>query len=128
MGQFTGLFSGLEEAETKPQTKAKASKTENRSTEKKTAEATIATPAKALQTAKTKPEVKKPSSNGNAARMDAPAPMRGKRSHPDYTQAPAFVRKDTYKAVKIALLNEERGLDYSDLVEELLTAWLKNKR
>ncbi len=128
MGQFTGLFSGLEKAETKPQTKANASKTEKRGAERKTAEAMTATPAKALQTAKTKPEAKKPSSNGNAVKIDAPTPMRGKRSHPDYTQAPAFVRKDTYKAVKIALINDERGLDYSDLVEELLNAWLKNKR
>ncbi len=128
MGQFTGLFSGLEKAETKPQTKAKASKTENRSSDRKTAEATTAPPAKALQPAKTKPEAKKPSRNGTAAKIDAPAPIRGKRSHPDYTQAPAFVRKDTYKAVKIALLNDERGLNYSDLIEELLTAWLTNKR
>ncbi len=108
MGQFTGLFSGLEKTETKPQTKANASKTENRGAERQTAEATTAPPAKELQAVKNKPEAKKPSSNGNAAKMDAPAPMRGKRSHPDYTQAPAFVRKDTYKAVKIALINDER--------------------
>ncbi len=50
------------------------------------------------------------------------------KDNPDICRAPAFVRKDTYKAVKIALLNDESGLDYSDLVEELLTAWLTNKR
>ncbi len=128
MGQFTGLFSGLEKTETKPQTKANASKTEKRSADRKTAEATTALSAKELRVVKNKPEAKKPSSNGNVIKMDAPAPMRGKRSHPDYTQAPAFVRKDTYKAVKIALINDERGLDYSDLIEELLIAWLKDKR
>lgn len=122
MGQFTNLFQGLENDE-KKQPKVKNSKTAQISTAKKTAAAPA---AKELKTVQTKPAATKPKTNGKAA--DAPAPMRGKRSHPDYTQAPAFVRKDTYKAVKIALLNDERGLDYSDLVEELLTAWLKGKR
>lgn len=123
MGQFTGLFNGLDNAEPKP--KAKANSTAKRNAAKQTTTATEEAPAKALQTAKGNPNSKE--ANGNAATPTA-VPMRGKRSHPDYTQAPAFVRKDTYKAVKIALLNDERGLDYSDLIEELLTAWLKDKR
>lgn len=125
MGQFTGLFKELDSKEKKP-TKGKTSKPAQDKAEKITAEPTTAPAAKELKTVKAKPAATKPKTNGKAA--DAPAPMRGKRSHPDYTQAPAFVRKDTYKAVKIALLNDERGLDYSDLVEELLTAWLKGKR
>lgn len=119
MGQFTGFFNELEKTEQKP----KASNTAKRSAEKQTTAATEKTLTKALRNAKDKPNDKQ--ANGNAANA---APVRGKRSHPDYTQAPAFVRKDTYKAVKIALLNDERGLDYSDLVEELLTAWLANKK
>jgi hypothetical protein len=118
MGQFTGLLNELDTAATKPQPKAKANNTAKRSPQKQAA-ATEEAPAKALPTSKGKP------ANGKAATA---APMRGKRSHPDYTQAPAFVRKDTYKAIKIALLNDERGLDYSDLVEELLTAWLTKKK
>lgn len=117
MGQFTGLLNELDAAATKPQPKAKANNTAKRSLEKKAAMPEETTP-KTLPTSKGKP------ANGNAAPA---APIRGKRSHPDYTQAPAFIRKDTYKAVKIALLNDERGLDYSDLVEELLTAWLAKK-
>ena len=127
MGQFTGLFQGLDSTEKKP-SKATANKPMQSNAEKITEAATAATPAKALKIAKTKPEIKKPSINTKSVKIETPAPVRGKRSHPDYTQAPAFVRKDTYKAVKIALLNGERGLDYSDLVEELLTAWLKDKR
>jgi DNA-directed RNA polymerase sigma subunit (sigma70/sigma32) len=123
VGQFTGLFKELDNTEKKP-TKAKTNKTAQTSAAKKTVEVAATTPAKVLQTAKAKPEAKKPIST---AKTETPALMRGKRSHPDYTQAPAFVRKNTYKAVKIALLNDERGLDYSDLVEELLTAWLKNR-
>lgn len=110
MGQFTGLLNELDNAATKPQPKAKT-------------DAAKEAPAKALRNAKNKSNDKQANGNGATA-----APMRGKRSHPDYTQAPAFVRKDTYKAVKIALLNDERGLDYSDLVEELLTAWLASKK
>jgi len=123
VGQFTGLFNGLDNAEPKP--KVKANNTAKRSAVKQATEATEETPAKDSPTTKSKPDGKQ--ANENAAPKTA-APMRGKRSHPDYTQAPAFVRKDTYKAVKIALLNDERSLDYSDLVEELLTAWLANKR
>lgn len=121
MGQFTGLFNGLENAEPK----AKVRSTAKRNVAKQATAATKETPAKVSPTAKSKPNGKQ--ENRNAATTTA-APMRGKRSHPDYTQAPAFVRKDTYKAVKIALLNDERGLDYSDLVEELLTAWLTGRR
>jgi hypothetical protein len=123
VGQFTGLFNGLEKAEPKQQPKAKTDNAAKRSAAKQINAATEKAPAKALRNAKAKPNDKP--TNGNAATT---APMRGKRSHPAYTQAPAFVRKDTYKAVKIALLNDERSIDYSDLVEELLTAWLKNKR
>ncbi len=123
MGQFTGLFNGLDNAEPKP--KVKANSTAKRNAVKQTTAATEETPAKASPTTKSKSDGKQ--ANENAAPKTS-APMRGKRSHPDYTQAPAFVRKDTYKAVKIALLNDDRGLDYSDLVEELLTAWLANKR
>lgn len=123
MGQFTGLFNGLDNTEPKP--KVKANNTAKRNAVKQTITATEETLAKVSPTTKSKPNDKQ--ANENAATMTA-APMRGKRSHPDYTQAPAFVRKDTYKAVKIALLNDERGLDYSDLIEELLTAWLTNKR
>jgi len=124
VGQFTELFNGLENAEPKPQRKAKSDSTAKRNPEKQTA-ATKEAPAKALPSSKSKPKSKE--ANGNAAAATT-APMRGKRSHPDYTQAPAFVRKDTYKAIKIALLNDDRGLDYSDLVQELLTAWLADRK
>jgi hypothetical protein len=125
VGQFTELFNGLENAEPKSQRKAKADNTAKRSPEKQTTAAAKEAPAKALPSSKSKPKSKE--GNGNAAIAIA-APVRGKRSHPDYTQAPAFVRKDTYKAIKIALLNDDRGLDYSDLVQELLTAWLSDRK
>jgi len=48
----------------------------------------------------------------------------GKRSHPDFEQITAYIRKDTHHAVKIELLNN--GKEFSELVEELLGQWLKS--
>lgn len=110
MGQFSGLLNELES------TGKKSPKTTNKATKR--------SPEKANPViSKQSPKASKTTTV--EAIETAPARMRGKRSDPAYTQAPAFIRKDTYKAVKIALLNDERKLDYSDLVEELLTAWLK---
>jgi hypothetical protein len=50
---------------------------------------------------------------------------RGKRSDADYRQVSAYVRRDTYQKVKIALLEEDR--EFSDLVEELLEGWLESR-
>ena len=55
-------------------------------------------------------------------------PATGKRTNPDYDQTTAYVRKDTYKAVRIALIEEGEERDYSELVEELLAKWLKSRR
>jgi hypothetical protein len=55
-------------------------------------------------------------------------PATGKRNDPDYDQTTAYIRKDTYKAVRIALLEDGDGTEYSELVEELLSNWLKNRR
>ena len=45
---------------------------------------------------------------------------RGKRSNPDYEQVSAYIRKNTYRDVKIALLQQAENKDFSALVEELL--------
>lgn len=49
----------------------------------------------------------------------------GKRSHPDYEQVTAYIRRDTHHSVKIALLKENQGREFSELVEELLAEWVK---
>ena len=49
----------------------------------------------------------------------------GKRSHPDFEQITAYIRKDTHHAAKITLLNNG-GKEFSELVEELLNQWLKS--
>ena len=50
---------------------------------------------------------------------------RGKRSDPDFEQITAYIRKQTHQGVKIALLQEGSGQEFSELVEDLLARWLK---
>ncbi len=49
---------------------------------------------------------------------------KGKRSNPDYEQVTAYVKKETYRKTKIALLEQDKFSDFSELVEELLSEWL----
>jgi len=50
---------------------------------------------------------------------------RGKRSHPDFEQVSAYISRRTHLSVKIALLQEGQGREFSELVEELLSQWLQ---
>ena len=58
-------------------------------------------------------------------KVEEAAPKRalGRRSDPAYRQANAYLPKDLHQEVKVELLKE--GKEYSVLVEELLTKWLK---
>lgn len=48
----------------------------------------------------------------------------GKSSNPDYEQVTSYIRRDTHHKVKKALIGTEK--DFSELLEELLTKWLKS--
>lgn len=50
---------------------------------------------------------------------------KGKRSNPDYEQVTAYIKRETYRKTKIALLEQDEIADFSELVEDLLTEWLK---
>ncbi len=52
-----------------------------------------------------------------------PTGRAGKRSNDEYRQISAYIRKDTHRRVKIALLEQDR--EFSELVEELLGEWLE---
>ena len=60
--------------------------------------------------------------------IEAPAPVKksgrqvGKRSNPDYIQVGAYIPKEIDRGVKRKLLDE--NLDFSELVTNLLQAWL----
>lgn len=51
----------------------------------------------------------------------------GKRSDGEYVQTTAYIRRKTHRAVKVALVKDEGGPDYSELVEDLLDKWLKSR-
>jgi hypothetical protein len=62
------------------------------------------------------------------AQQEAPKigrPRTGKRSNPDFEQVSVYVRKDTHRDVKIRLLQQGEGREFSELVEDLLAGWLK---
>lgn len=84
---------------------------------------------KILSTAKgrDKSSTKKPSPAVDSTSKRRGRPT-GKRSDPDYEQTTAYIRKDTHRHVKIALLEEGEGREYSELVEELLSKWLKSRK
>lgn len=52
---------------------------------------------------------------------------RGKRSDPGFEQVTAYIGRETHRNVKIALLREGTGREFSELVEELLASWLSQQ-
>lgn len=52
----------------------------------------------------------------------------GKHSDPDYRQVTAYIRRDTHQRVKLALLEEGKDREFSELLEELLSNWLKARK
>ncbi|MGH2505927.1 MAG: hypothetical protein ACRDHZ_00680 [Ktedonobacteraceae bacterium] len=53
---------------------------------------------------------------------------KGKRSDPAFEQVTAYIRKETYLQTKMSLLQEQNGRDFSQLVEELLGAYLGTQK
>jgi hypothetical protein len=51
----------------------------------------------------------------------------GKRNDPDYVQLTSYIRRETHKDVKVALLMEDKGREISELVEGLLAGWLRRR-
>jgi len=47
-----------------------------------------------------------------------------KRSDPDFVGLTTYVRRDTHTRAKIALLQEGKGRELSELVEDLICGWL----
>ncbi len=52
---------------------------------------------------------------------------KGKRSNPLYEQVTAYIHKDTYRQTKVALLQADDERDFSQLVEDLLCAYLRTQ-
>ncbi len=54
-------------------------------------------------------------------------PAGGKKSDPAYQQVTAYVRRDLYRDVRIALLQDPDRLDFSELVDRLLEQWRQER-
>lgn len=65
----------------------------------------------------------------NGARAEAPAPKGrgGKSSDPNYTQCSIYLPKALRKKAGRALDDDDNGMDFSDLVEELVGKWLASR-
>lgn len=87
--------------------------------------------------AETKPTVKSKSPKKKFAASLSPAEVQtlpppkiekrtpGKSSNADYAQVLTYIRRGTHREVKKVLFDDPLRRDLSELVEELLTDWLK---
>lgn len=60
-----------------------------------------------------------------ATTEQGPMRRRGKRTDPEYVQVTAYVRQETYRRARIKLLESTKPQEFSEIVEELLTLWLR---
>jgi uncharacterized Rmd1/YagE family protein len=51
----------------------------------------------------------------------------GKRSNENFRQVTAYVSKDTYKKTKMKLLAADEPQEFSELIDDLLNRWLREK-
>ena len=72
-----------------------------------------------------------PPADPDPAEPPSPAPRKGrppgKRSDPSFEQVTAYIPKALYRDVRIRLLQEGQGQEFSELVGELLAAWLDHR-
>jgi hypothetical protein len=87
-------------------------------------------PSPALSVVQASEPAPRPKAKPRGQAPEASRPVgrpRGKRSDGDHVQVTAYIRRDTHLDVKTALLREQKGRDFSELVEELLAKWLKSR-
>ena len=65
-------------------------------------------------------------------KVNKPEPPRGvgrpraKRSNADYRQVTAYMRRQTYADARKLLFDD--GREFSELIEELVTSWVRSKK
>lgn len=74
---------------------------------------------------KTPPGIQKAKSDYSSLKSKKRGRPPGKRSNPGYTQITAYVRTQTINDVKVELIRRGEKKDASELIEELLSAWLQ---
>jgi hypothetical protein len=90
------------------------------------AESTVALPAVAA--APTGPPLPSPAPSVPASPGRKPGRPPGKRSDPGYVQVTAYIPSDLHHNIKLALLQDRKGQEFSELVEGLLETWLRLRR
>jgi hypothetical protein len=120
MSKFSSVFQSKQASAASPET-----------TEEKTidatppAEAVVETVATAVHVV---PKAEEPAAVKPESKPINMQPLRGKKGHPDYNQVTIYLTKQTQNEAKIALLQARDERDFSELVEELISDWLKQKQ
>jgi hypothetical protein len=83
-----------------------------------------ASPFDALIEARKKPSHQSAVQTSKQLNVQPAAAGLAKSADPDYLKFTTYIRKKTHRAVKVRLTEQER--EFSDLVEELLAAWLQS--
>ena len=104
---------------------ANQSQNPDKKVKERTTDANISSPATVPAKANKKSSPPTAESSSQPIKKGRP---KGKRSNPDFEQITAYVRSQTYRQTKIALLQQEEIEDFSELVEELLTKWLSTQK
>jgi hypothetical protein len=89
-------------------------------------------PEEEIETGETAPDISQ-SSTVETLVPSSPPPKKigrpsGKRSDPNYTQVTAYIKSQTYRDVKVALLLGEEKQEFSELIEHLLVEWLSTQK
>ena len=114
MSQFSKLF---EAVKNKPEEESAASKT----LKQKSAPAAKPKTVEKREASKIKVSAALPPVTEKPLRSER---RKGKSSSPEHTQVLTYIRKDTHKQVRKALIDDPGERDLSELVEELLADWL----
>mgnify|MGYP003387906692 CR=1 FL=1 len=101
-------------------------KTHKESHDQSTEESPLPSPAPQTETVKAAKNSTSESSGKPAVKQKKLGRPSGKRSDSDYVQVTGYIREKTHVAVKIALLKKGKGQEFSELLEELLSTWLKS--
>jgi hypothetical protein len=86
----------------------------------------ILTAKTGVDTGKTKTKPKQPAEAKNIEQVKKKTVEKriGKRSHPDFTQITAYIKKNTHEDVMRKIYKRQ---EFSELLEELLIEWLQKK-
>jgi hypothetical protein len=121
MSQFTKLFEAIEDKNPK-----QVEKQNLESKRKKGSQTKEENPAKKqVKKSVVKETSNTPEKTKNNTVSSKNLKKSGKSSNENFTQVLTYIRKETHKKTKKVLIDDPEERDLSDLVEQLLSEWLK---